>query len=203
MKTHTGFTLIEVLIAMLVLAVGLLGMAGLQTYTLRTNLAAYTHGQATQLLYDMADRMRANSRVLDNTNPNKPQVIANTLLVNYLIADSSTDARTAGKTVSVTDPCRTAGTTCTRANMIVYDLVEWHSAIAATLPMGRGCIASPDNVVFYLYVTWDENRSGTVTTDGSGTINSAVPTGCNGFSTYVAPTSDTSHDPIFSVSLQL
>jgi len=78
----------------------------------------------------------------------------------------------------------------------VYDLIEWNSAITATLPMGRACIASPDNVIFYLYITWDENRSGAVSTD------IAVPTGCNGFTTYVAPSSDTTHDPIFSVSLQ-
>ncbi len=60
MKTNTGFTLIEVLIAMLVLAVGLLGLAGLQATSLRNNQSAYNRSQATQLAYDLADRMRAN-----------------------------------------------------------------------------------------------------------------------------------------------
>ena len=60
MKTNTGFTLIEVLIAMLVLAVGLLGLAGLQATSLKNNQSAYNRSQATQLAYDMADRMRAN-----------------------------------------------------------------------------------------------------------------------------------------------
>ena len=60
MKTHSGFTLIEVLISMLILAVGLLGLAGLQATGLRNNLSAYNRSQATQLAYDMADRMRAN-----------------------------------------------------------------------------------------------------------------------------------------------
>ena len=60
MKKNTGFTLIEVLIAMIVLAVGLLGLAGLQATSLRNNQSAYNRIKATQLAYDIADRMRAN-----------------------------------------------------------------------------------------------------------------------------------------------
>ena len=60
MKTNSGFTLIEVLIAMLVLAVGLLGLAGMQATGIRNNLSAYNRSLATQLAYDMADRMRSN-----------------------------------------------------------------------------------------------------------------------------------------------
>ncbi len=60
MKVNTGFTLIEVLIAMVVLAVGLLGLAALQTTSLKNNQSAYFRSQATQLAYDIADRVRAN-----------------------------------------------------------------------------------------------------------------------------------------------
>ena len=50
----------EVLIAMLILGVGLLGVAALQTVALKTNHSAYQRTQATFLAYDMMDRMRAN-----------------------------------------------------------------------------------------------------------------------------------------------
>ena len=60
MNKNTGFTLIEVLIAMLVLAVGLLGLAGLQVTSLKNNQSAYFRSQATQLAYDITDRMRTN-----------------------------------------------------------------------------------------------------------------------------------------------
>ena len=60
MNKNTGFTLIEVLIAMIILAVGLLGLAGLQATSLRNNQSAYNRSVATQLAYDIADRMRAN-----------------------------------------------------------------------------------------------------------------------------------------------
>lgn len=56
-----GFTLIEMLIALLVLSVGLLGLASLQSNGLRMNDSAYFRTQAVTLGYDMLDRMRGNS----------------------------------------------------------------------------------------------------------------------------------------------
>lgn len=56
----SGMTLIEVLVAVLILSIGLLGLAGLQTLSLRSNHSAYLRSQATILAYDIADRMRAN-----------------------------------------------------------------------------------------------------------------------------------------------
>ena len=160
MKTHTGFTLIEVLIAMLILAVGLLGLAALQTYTLRSNLAAYNYGQATQLLYDMSDRMRASSKTIDSTTG---KIIDSTIISTYVIANSSTNLRTANKTTNNHD-CLKVGTACTPAKLVEYDLIEWNNAIAGTLPMGFGTIALT-NGIFTLSITWDDNRSGTVTSD--------------------------------------
>lgn len=59
-STQRGFTLIEVLVAVIVLSIGLLGLAGLQATGLRYNHSAYLRSQASQLAYDIADRMRAN-----------------------------------------------------------------------------------------------------------------------------------------------
>ena len=58
-KQH-GFTLLEVMIALLVLSIGLLGLAALQTTGLRSNQMATMRTLATQIAYDMTDRMRAN-----------------------------------------------------------------------------------------------------------------------------------------------
>lgn len=60
MQRHRGFTLIEVLVTVLILAIGLLGLAGLQSTALKNNHSAYLRSQATVLAYDIADRMRAN-----------------------------------------------------------------------------------------------------------------------------------------------
>lgn len=60
MKAERGFTLVEALVALLVLSIGLLGVAGLQLTALRNNNSASYRSQATYLAYDIADRMRAN-----------------------------------------------------------------------------------------------------------------------------------------------
>lgn len=56
----SGFTMIEVLVAVIVLSVGLLGLAGLQATGLRNNHSATLRSIASLQAYDIADRMRAN-----------------------------------------------------------------------------------------------------------------------------------------------
>lgn len=59
-SAQRGLGLIEVLLAVVILSIGLLGLASLQGNSLKFNHSAYLRTQATQLAYDMADRMRAN-----------------------------------------------------------------------------------------------------------------------------------------------
>lgn len=59
-KYQSGLTMIEVLVAVLVLSIGLLGLAGLQANSLRGNHSAYIRSQAIVLAGDMMDRMRGN-----------------------------------------------------------------------------------------------------------------------------------------------
>ena len=59
-KHLSGFTLLEVMIALLVLSIGLLGIAALQANSLKVNHGAYQRSQAIFLAYDMMDRLRAN-----------------------------------------------------------------------------------------------------------------------------------------------
>ena len=160
MKTNIGFTLIEVLIAMLVLAVGLLGLAGLQATSLRNNQSAYNRSQATQLAYDLADRIRAN--------------VAG--VATYITAGAAAQKA----------PClTTAG--CLPVDMAKNDLYQWNCAVAggcendtppilATLPSGQGivCLDSTPNDgastaapncdgagnTYTIKIWWDDDRSG-------------------------------------------
>lgn len=59
-----GFSLIEVLIAVLVLAIGLLGLASLQLKSIQTNQQSYYLSQVDNYLNDIVNRMRANSTEL-------------------------------------------------------------------------------------------------------------------------------------------
>jgi type IV pilus assembly protein PilV len=57
-----GITLVEVLVALVVMAIGLLGISSLYLESLRANRTALLRAQAIDLVNDMADRIRANRR---------------------------------------------------------------------------------------------------------------------------------------------
>ncbi len=65
-----GFSLLEILIAIIILSIGMLGLAALQAASLKTNHGAYHKTQATYLAYDMVDRLRANKQAAMNGNYN-------------------------------------------------------------------------------------------------------------------------------------
>ncbi|MCK9604948.1 MAG: type IV pilus modification protein PilV [Methylomonas sp.] len=134
MKTNNGFTLIEVLVAVIILAIGLLGLAGIQTVGLKNNQSAYTRSQATQLAYDIADRMRAN------------------------VAGAATYTAINPPDAASTNNCFNA-TGCTPAEMAESDLFAWNATLTDVLPGGSGTIVVAGNV-FTITITWDDDHDG-------------------------------------------
>ena len=63
-----GFTLLEVLIALLIFSLGMMGLAGLMVVSVKTNQSAYQRTQASFLAQSMADRMRANISKVNDYN---------------------------------------------------------------------------------------------------------------------------------------
>jgi type IV pilus assembly protein PilV len=152
MSLHTkqqGFTLIEVLVTMVIMAVGLLGLAGLQVTSLRNTESAYQRSQASLLANDILDRMRANSTGVGSGDYN----------------DIDTTAP-----LSATD-C--GANVCTPTQMATYDDSDWHAQIASLLPSGTGSVTGNGaNSVFTITITWDDNRSGNA--DTSFTLSSRI-----------------------------
>lgn len=157
-----GVTLIEILVAILILSFGLLGSAGLQMAGLRAALGANQRTTATLLAYDVADRMRANMVGVGFDN-----------YLNYTATQNVNCVQAAG---------------CTAQQMAQHDMWEWTQAIAAQLPSGIGIVcrdASPNdgtsNVslvaagcdgsgnlgVYAIKIWWLEDRS---ETNPSGTL---------------------------------
>lgn len=69
-QSQRGFTLVEILVTVVLISVGLLGVAALQLTTLRGNQESYVRSQANLLAADILDRMRANSTNFRSTgNP--------------------------------------------------------------------------------------------------------------------------------------
>ena len=59
-RAQRGMTLVEVLVTLVLISVGLLGVAALQLTSLKSNQESYVRSQAAMLAADMLDRMRAN-----------------------------------------------------------------------------------------------------------------------------------------------
>jgi len=166
-----GFTLLEILVAIVVLSIGLLGLAGLQVASLGNNQVAYYRGIASQQTYDMADRIRAD--------------LAGVTAGNY---DNLTAA------IPVDPACFTAG--CSVANSVLTDQFQWLTNIAAALPGGTGtvrCVVGPaatcatntagSNRVFDITVLW--NEKGLAFNDPACPVGTPANTRC--FVTRFAP----------------
>lgn len=135
MKNAQGFSLLEVLITLVILAIGLLGLAGLQATGLQQNHSAYMRSQATQFAYDIADRMRANSISVDQ----------------YLTSDPSTASQQAG--------CTSSG--CTSNQMAENDLYEWYQVLSKALPSAEAVISRASGI-YTVEINWDDNHDGAV-----------------------------------------
>ena len=136
-STQQGFTLLEVLIALLVLSIGLLGLAALQTTGLRSNEMASMRTTSTMLAYDITDRMRANAQgIIDD------DYVIDTDLITETVTDCTSND-------------------CTTEQLALYDLNQWKNAVAK-LPGGLAEItqtAGPP-LTHTITVRWDENRTG-------------------------------------------
>ena len=133
MKTN-GFTLLEVLIALVIFSFGLLALAALMAKGLQYNTSALHRSYASTQAYDIADRMRANRIGITDGN-------------YKLISGAGTDP-----------VCITTG--CTPAQMAQYDGWAWNSANAALLPSGSGSVTT-DGTTYTITVTWIEGRIAT------------------------------------------
>ena len=117
-----GFSLIEVLVALVVLAIGLLGLASLQMMSIKFNSDSYLRTQATTLAYDMADRMRVNDIAARGGS-----------------YTSATKADADGKKAAF-DGCSGstcscyAGGNCNTANLALFDLGTWYQRVENALP---------------------------------------------------------------------
>lgn len=123
---NNGFTLIEVLVTVVVVSIGLLGLAGLQINGLRANMSSEARSKATLLASDIVERMRANTL----------GVAAGAYNVATLNAASCAAAPTACGNTGSAD----IGTavTCTANQMAAFDLWEWGCGTAAVGVHGGG-----------------------------------------------------------------
>jgi type IV pilus assembly protein PilV len=128
-----GFSLLEVLVALVVISIGLLGVAAMQTMALTAGQGGYLRTQAVFQTYDMMDRLRANATGLAAG-----------------LYDNIPD--TPGSLPAACSPCA--------ADQIRnFDRYDWNTANQNLLPNGRGTVTSPDSNTFTINVLWDDRSN--------------------------------------------
>lgn len=115
-----GFSMIEIMVTMVIIALALLGSAGLQAYSMKTNMGGQYRNQAAFFVSDIIERMEAN------------KVYAASTVVGYSTALTTT--------VNCEATAASAVVACSPATLAAYDVKRWKDAISAVLPQGTGTV---------------------------------------------------------------
>lgn len=145
-----GFTLIEILVALLVLSIGLLGLAALQLTSFQFNTDSYLRTQTTFSTYDIIDRMRVN---LVGLNAGNYDVNAST------DADSKVSTYMACKGSGGSCNCDGSSASCSAANLALYDLGRWYAKLDEFLPGAsdrRATITRTSGNLVTITIFWTE-----------------------------------------------
>ena len=143
---EAGFTLLEVLITLLVIALALLGTAGLQAYAMKITTSGQFRTQAVILGIDLLERFEANN-VAAITGAYAVDPLPTAIVVDCDAND------------------------CTTAELATFDLVQFGAKLAAELPTSTATItvAGAGPWTYTLQINWVERLTkGSATTAGGG-----------------------------------
>lgn len=131
--TQRGVTLIEVMVSVIILSVGLLGVAGLQASVAKYKINTWSRAAISTLYADLTDRVRMNS---DVAGSNFITGVPATSL--YALSITWADQQTATLTTPSPD-CESAA--CTTTQRAAYDISIWRQRARSSLPQGAALIS--------------------------------------------------------------
>lgn len=145
---ESGFSMIEILVTIVIISIALLGSAGLQAYSLKTNQGGQFRNQAAFLVADIVERMEANKKYAAD------------------IASLTVYGDSASMTTSTTD-C--SSTNCTAAQLAAYDMTQWQANIASAVPSGTGTVSgvAGNPATYSITVNWVDRKTNTTYTAAS------------------------------------
>jgi len=129
MKHQSGVTLVEVLVSMVIMALGMVSLAALQNFTLRYQLGSVHRAQLSGLLSDYAERVRSNLA-------QAPGQLAGAPDASPYFFGQTWSAQSAEPVAASGAPNCTGNTSCTAAQLAAADMVEWRARVRRELPRG-------------------------------------------------------------------
>jgi len=144
-RYNKGTTLLEVLIAAVILGIGLLGIAALQITSLQGSANAEYRGRASDLAWTLMDRMRANQ-------PGRSSYISD--VASNCNAPAVRCAMIPGEEPS--GPPATGVTQCDGAQLAAYDLWEVRclNGVRTALPGGTMLVSSTTSTILQIEINW-------------------------------------------------
>ena len=176
-QRHTGFTLIEVLVAIVVLSFGMLGMVGLQAASLQANRDARQQSAAINLAKELAEMMRGNKDVALASDAS-----------NFYVGDFSGSPLTTPSA----SYCLTAGNACASVGDVAKaELTEWLTRVESELPGARvkicsdsapyvgdlprwDCTSAGSTDVMVVKIGWTRSSTRKATAQGDNALNQAT-----------------------------
>jgi type IV pilus assembly protein PilV len=160
---NAGFTLVEVLVSLVILAIGLLGIAKLMLFSSHSNDSAYLRSQATGLAYEILDDMRANRQ--------------------EAILPGTYNTAAAVPAVAPGALCVGVGSCTTTTQVALYDLYQWGLHLNANsgavppgaLPNGQGSVATATiagQTTVTIVVSWNDSVAQNTLNTGAATTQS-------------------------------
>lgn len=137
-----GFALFELLISLVIWAIGILGISGLLLLSIRSNNSSYLKQLSVQSAYDIVDRMRANRQAAINGQYN----------VNNLVAQGA-------PTLPATPSPLCSVSSCNTTQLATFDKWIWLSSDVAKLPNGCASInttTTGNNTEVTIIIQWDD-----------------------------------------------
>jgi len=140
-RSDSGFTLIEVLVAILVLSFGLLGAAGLQTFAMRGTQSSDSRSIALHLANDIIDRIHGNRYSCLQATMQPLAGVSGFPGDCYDLLSSAASYRSFSASAPSVS-CFGAGASCTPDVAAANDLWTWLQAVRAQLPGGEAVVCN-------------------------------------------------------------
>jgi len=181
-----GFTLIEVLVALVITAIGLLGIAKIQALAYANTGSASVRALVAIQASGLAATMHANRVYWSLGSAPSPLIITNTTISDNTLNNTAT---------GVTD-CDVGGASapCTPPILAAFDLHTWARGISGLLPGANPVTTitcNPTNVTLTLncviQITWNENTVSLNAQSAAGTTSGTTGTFAPTYTLYVEP----------------
>ncbi len=166
MKRESGFSMLEILVSMIIIMIGVLGIAGMQLLSINNTEIARYQSLASLLASSMTGQMQSNVAYWGGVSTTI--TIAGAVITGGPAAGGS---------------C--LNTVCTAPKLAYYDLQNWGSAVASTLPSGTGtitCAPIPAPTVCTVTLSWSEKN--VALSNPTGTETGIFASGKLGAQTY-------------------